>query len=312
MKRRDFVSTVGAGVMGAFMPALPSLRPLAPLTRERFAERWSWVMGQAVHVMVYAESEDQGLEACAKALAELRRLERVFSVFDDASELSELNRHAGKWPLKVSDDLWRAVSQADHFRKFTEGAFNPAVEPLMRVWGFHRSRLTMPTAGELAAAREAVATATVRFYSDRRLSLPNSHTKLDLGGMAVGLAIDETRSAFFGRGIHAALVDVGGDCYGMGAPPGEPEGWPVGIAGSTRVVRLRDSALATSSNKKSVVELEAHILGHVMDPARGRPVDSRRQVTQLAPAAVLADYLSTAALVTGRGYDELWPTYFAE
>lgn len=304
MKRRDFVLTLSAGLAGAFLPPPP------PPKRLRFVERWSWVMGQAVHLMVYADSEDLGLEACANALAELRRLEGVFSVFDDASELCELNRCAGKRALKASRDLWQAVYQADHFRTFTGGAFNPAVEPLMRVWGFHHARRTMPSPAELAAAREAVATATVNLSGG--LSLPNAHTRLDLGGMAVGFAIDQARCAFFPPGIHSAFIDVSGDCYGLGAPPGEPEGWPVQIAGSTRVVRLRNSALATSSNTKSVIELEQHVLGHVMDPERGCPIDTRRQVTQLAPAAVLADYLSTAALVTGRGYDHLWPTYFTE
>jgi len=307
MKRRDFVSTLGAGLVGSFMPPPP------PPKRLRFVERWSWVMGQAVHVMVYAESDDLGLEACAKALAELRRLEGVFSVFDDASELCELNRCAGKRTLKASRDLWQAVYQADVFRKFTAGAFNPAVEPLMRVWGFHHSRHhAMPSPAELAAAREAVATATVKLSGVQSLSLPNSHTRLDLGGMAVGFAIDGSRLAFSDPGIHSAFIDVSGDCYGLGAPPGESDGWPVRIAGSTRVVRLRNSALATSSNLKSVIEIEGRILGHVMDPARGCPVDTKRQVTQLASAAVLADYLSTAALVTGRGYDHLWPTYFTE
>lgn len=304
MKRRDFVATVGAGLVGSFMPPPP------PPKRLRFVERWSWVMGQAVHLMVYADSDDLGLEACAKALATLRRLEGVFSLFDDASELCELNRCAGKRTLKASPDLWQAVYQAEHFRKLTAGAFNPAVEPLMRAWGFHHSRRTLPSPAELAAAREAVATATVNLSGG--LSLPSSHTKLDLGGIAVGFAIDEAQPAFFTPGIQSAFIDVSGDCYGLGAPPGEPDGWPVQIAGSTRVVRLRNSALATSSNTKSVIELEKHILGHVMDPVRGCPVDTHRQVTQLAPAAVLADYLSTAALVTGRGNDHLWPTYFNE
>jgi FAD:protein FMN transferase len=311
MKRRDFVSTIGAGLVGSFLPPPPPPPLLPPPMRLRFVERWSWVMGQAVHVMVYADSDDLGLEACAKALAELRRLEGVFSLFDDASELCELNRCAGKRTLKASPDLWQAVYQADVFRQFTAGAFNPAVEPLMRVWGFHRSRHhAWPSPAELADAREAVATATVNLSGG--LSLPNSHTRLDLGGMAVGFAIDEAKRAFFNPGIHSAFIDVSGDCYGLGAPPGEPDGWPVRIAGSTRVVRLRNSALATSSNTKSVIEIETRILGHVMDPVRGCPVDTSRQVTQLAPAAVLADYLSTAALVTGRGYDHLWPTYFTE
>src|ERR1700752_718038 len=309
MKRRKFVAALGVGLAGAFVPPLARL-PLPRLKRERVVERWAWVMGQAVHVMVYAESEDQGLEACSQALAELRRLESILSLFDDASELCELNRRAGRQPLKASTALGQAVCQADHIRNFTAGAFNPGVGPLSGVGGFPGPRRALPSPTEIAAAREAVATATVR--CDSHLALPNAHTKLDLGGFAVGYAIDEATSVLIGSGIRRALIDVSGDCFGLGAPPDEPQGGPDEIAGSTVVVRLRDNALATSSNKKSVVELEQRMLGHVMDPDKGWPVDTGRQVTQVAPCAVLADALSTAALVSGRVYEPLWPTYFLE
>src|SRR4051812_12945526 len=97
MKRREFVASLGTGLTGAFLPSFP---PLAPLRVERFVERWSWAMGQAVHLMLFAESEDQGLEACATALAELRRVEARLSLFDDASDLCELNRRAGRGPMR--------------------------------------------------------------------------------------------------------------------------------------------------------------------------------------------------------------------
>jgi len=305
MKRRKFVATMGAGLAGAFLPALP----LPRLTRERFVERWSWVMGQAVHLMVFAESEDQGLDACAAALAELRRVEATFSLFDDASELCELNRRAGKRSLRGSLEFMWLVRHADRLREVTGGAFNPAVEPLMRVWGFHHARRTLPATVELAAARKCVATATIR-STDRDVSLPNSHTKLDFGGIAVGFGLDAAARVLRGESIARGFIDISGDCYGLGAPPGE-DGWVVKIAGSTRVVRLRDRALATSSNRESVIELEKHIFGHVMDPAAGRPVVTQRQATVVAASGILADALSTAALVSGRTYEPQW-TYFTE
>lgn len=312
MKRRRFVATLGAGLAGAFLPALPPLSPLPRLKRERFVERWSWAMGQAVHVMVYAESEDHGLEACGQALAELRQVEAKLSLFDDASELCELNRRAGKRPLRASGELSWAVSAAEEFREITQGAFNVAVEPLMRVWGFHRARRTIPGPTELAAARKSVATATVR-CGDRTLSLPNSHTKLDLGGIGVGLGIDAMWGVLLNAGIRRAFIDVSGDCFGLGAPPGEPEGWEVGIAGSEQVVRLRNHALATSSNTTSVIELEQRVLGHIMDPERGVPVDTRRQVTVVSSSAIEADALSTASLVSGQSYQPRTAvTYFTE
>lgn len=312
MKRRDFVSTLGAGLTGAFMPALPSLQPLARLKRERFVERWSWAMGQAVHLMVYAESEDHGLDACAKTLMYLRTIEARLSLFDDASELCELNRRAGKRPLRVSNQMKVAVSAADGYRQFTHGAFNAAVEPLMRVWGFHRARSTVPSPTEIAAARKSVATATVR-YDSHTVSLPNSHTRLDFGGIGVGLGIYGMCDMMRRAGIRRAFIDVSGDCFGLGAPPHEPAGWPVLIAGSDQVVRLQNQALATSSNMTSVIELGQRVLGHIMDPDRGIPVDTRRQVTVVASNPIEADALSTASLVSGKAHHSPSAvTYFTE
>jgi thiamine biosynthesis lipoprotein len=296
MKRRDFVSMAGAWIAGSRLPA-PGSR-----LQERFVERWSWAMGQPVHIMLFAVSDDAGLEACARALAELRRVEDRLSLFDDASDLCELNRCAGRRPLRVDQDLGDVLRAAERFRAQSGGAFDPAVEPLMRMWGFHRARTTPPappTEAEIAAARDAVAAAVVRLKDDMA-SLPSAHTQLDFGGIGVGYGIDRSIAVLRSLGIRRAFVDVSGDCYGLGAPPGEPDGWRVDIAHTNHTVRLRDAALATSANSVSVIHLGRQVIGHVMNPATGYPADGRRQMTVMAPTAIAADALSTAALVTGR------------
>ena len=284
----------GACVATALVPGPWAVAP----RRERFVERWSWAMGQAVHVMVFADSEDRGLEACAAALAELRRVEDRLSLFADKSDLCELNRCAGKRPMHVDDDLRNALQAAEGFRRVTRGAFDPAVEPLMRTWGFHRPRQTAPSTAEIAEAREAVIAAVVRL--DRNtVSLPSAHTQLDFGGIGVGYGIDRAIAVLRAHGIRRGFIDVSGDCYGMGAPLGHPEGWPVGIAGTSKTVYLRDTALATSSNTVSVIRLQGKLAGHIMNPATGYPADMLRQVTMVAPTASAADALSTGALVSG-------------
>jgi thiamine biosynthesis lipoprotein len=104
-------------------------------------------MGQPVHMMVFAITEDAGLEACAAALAELRRVEARLTVFDAASDLSELNRRAGRGPMHVDEDLGAVLGLAAGFQRESGGTFNVAVEPLMRVWGFHRPRRTTASTG---------------------------------------------------------------------------------------------------------------------------------------------------------------------
>ena len=258
-------------------------------------------MGQAVHVMIFAGSEQEGLDACAAALAELRRVESRLSLFEDASDLSELNRHAGRSPMHVDDDLRTILERARAFRRVTAGAFDVAVEPLMRAWGFRESRRSPPhprpppNRVELAAAREAVATAEVRLDGATAL-LPNAHTQLDFGGIGVGYGIDCALAVLRSRGISRAFVDVSGDCAAIGAPPGEG-GWLVEIADPARpggiiaATHVRDGALATSANTAS---------RHVLNPTTGRPADALRQASVVAADAITADALSTAMLVSGR------------
>src|SRR5262245_16035189 len=295
MNRRDFVSMTGAWMAGA---VVPRPQPLAP-SPSQFVERWSWVMGQAVHVMVFAETEDAGLEACALALAELRRVEDRLTLFADASDLCELNRHAGRGPMRVAPDLREILRGAEALRAQTHGACNAAVEPLMRAWGFRHPRRSAPTEGEIAAAREAVTAALVQLDGDM-VSLPNAHTQLDFGGIGVGYGIDCAIAILRGLRIQRAFIDISGDCYGLGAPPDEPEGWVVEIAGTSRTVRLRDAALATSANSQSVVRWGEQVAGHIMNPATGYPATSQRQVSVAARTATAADALSTASLVSGR------------
>jgi thiamine biosynthesis lipoprotein len=300
VKRRDFVGALGAGLASGFVRRLPAHR-----TDDRFVERWSWAMGQPVHVMVFATSEGEGLDACAGALAELRRVESRLTLFDDASDLCELNRHAGRGPMRLDDDLGAVLRLAEGFRRTTGGgAFNVAVEPLLRAWGFHRPRTTEPSPAEIGEAREAVASAVIALDGDLA-RLPNAHTQLDLGGIGVGYGIDRALAVLSRRGIRRAFLDVSGDCAAIGAPPGA-EGWRVEIADPYRMggviaaTQLRDAALATSANTVSVVRYGHWVIGHVMNPATGWPAHALVQTTVVARNAVTADALSTAMLVSGR------------
>jgi len=306
MCRRDFFGALSVGVAGLCVTRLPRWR-----ADDVFVERWSWAMGQPVHVMVFARSEPEGLDACAAALAELRRVERRLTLFDAASDLCELNRRAGRKRMRVDRDLRAVLGQAGEFRRATGGAFDVAVEPLMRVWGFHRRRTTAPTAAELAEAREAVRAAVVELDHDVA-RLPSAHTQLDFGAIGVGYGIDRALEVLRRRGLRRAFVDVSGDMAALGAPPGEP-GWLVEIAdpdrrgaGERRTVaatRLRDAALATAANTESLVRYGSLVAGHVMNPATGWPADALRQAAVVTRTAVAADALSTAMLVSGREPD---------
>jgi FAD:protein FMN transferase len=307
MKRRDFLGALGTGAAAALTPALwsggltgPSGRPTA-----RFVERWSWAMGQPVHLQLFAESESHGNEAAAAALAELRRVEARLSLFDDASDLAELNRHAGRRALKVGGDLVSVLAASLRLERATAGAFNPAIEPLMRAWGFRAPRVSEPSPVEIHEARAAVKAARI-VISGNQVSLPSRETRLDLGGIGVGYGLDRAMQVLRQAGIRSAFLDVSGDCMALGSPPGEERGWLVEMAGPpggrkfVAATRLRDAALATSANTMSVLRYGRAIRGHVMNPETGWPAEPLTQVTVVSATGMEADALSTAMLVSGQ------------
>jgi thiamine biosynthesis lipoprotein len=302
VRRRDFLGALAVGLVAPAVRLPPLLR-----RRECLVERWSWAMGQAVHLQLFAESEAAGYDAAQAALTELRRVEQRLSLFDDTSELCELNRRAGRASLTADADLSTVLAAALRFQAVSGGAFNPAIEPLMRAWGFHRPRTTEPSATEIAEARQAARAARIEIDGPT-LALLSGETQLDLGGIGVGYGLDRMASVLRRMGIERAFLDVSGDCLALGAPPGEA-GWRVDIADPRRpgqsaaTTRLRDMALATSSNTVSVVRYGRAVRGHVINPDTGWPADALTQVSVVARTGIEADALSTAMLVVGRPFE---------
>ncbi|HEU5218721.1 MAG TPA: FAD:protein FMN transferase [Gemmatimonadales bacterium] len=302
MNRRAWLTLAGAGVLGRGWPrGLPAAA--GSLDGERRVERWSWVMGQAARIVVFTVDEAAGFEATARAFAELRRIEAALSLFDARSDLVALNERAGRRPVRVGADLRAVLVQAQAMKRATGGAFDPAVEPLMRAWGFHSRRTVAPSAAELSEAVDAVAVTRVE-VGEGTVRLPVSHTRLDLGGIGVGYGLDRAAAVLQRVGIRRALIDISGDLLALDAPPGE-RGWPVDIVqpsggGVLRTIVLRRAALATSANTESFVRYGALVTGHVLNPATGRGAIGMRQATIVAKSGVDADALSTGMLVSGR------------
>ena len=203
-------------------------------------------------------------------------MEAQLSIFDDASDLSELNRHAGRGWFGAGDDLLTFLRAAERMRRLTSGAFRSGGGAAHAGVGVPRDgQGDAPDAG-LCSARPVDAVRAARIVVDgRRVALPAGHTRLDPGGIGVGYGLDCARAVLRRYQIQRAFIDVSGDCLALGAPPGE-NGWPVTVVDSARPsrvivsTRLRDLALATSSNAVSVVRFGDLTVGHIMDPRTDR------------------------------------------
>ncbi|HEY0492337.1 MAG TPA: FAD:protein FMN transferase, partial [Candidatus Dormibacteraeota bacterium] len=122
---------------------------------------------------------------------------------------------------------------------------------------------------------------------------------IDLGAVAKGLAIDLAAREL--APLVNYSIDAGGDLYLAGQGPDlgwrvgiQHPGWPGALAG---VLELTDLAVCTSGDylRRGAGADEQHLV----DPRTGKSPSEAASVTVVAPSAMLADGLSTAAYVLG-------------
>jgi len=255
-------------------------------------------------------------DAIERAFGEVARLEAVLSNWRPDSEVSRLNGAAAAGPVTASEDLYTAVDASLRWAEATDGAFDPTVEPLVRVLGLRGPEGILPGVGAPpvadAATPRLVGWRGVRLDPGRRtVRFAAAGMGLDFGGIGKGMALDAAARVLREAGVEAALVDFAGQMVVFGRGP-DPGGWRVGIASPDDraapavVVDLMAGSLSTSGNSERAVVSGGRRAGHVLDPRTGDPVAWNGSVTVLADDATAADALSTALFVLGPARGTTW------
>jgi thiamine biosynthesis lipoprotein len=273
---------------------------------EEIYHRTIVLMGTLVTIQVVGHGEDTQETIHREATVErafgwFRRVEECCSRFDPQSEVIQLTAQVGV-PVPVSTILFEAVQFALAVAEESNGAFDPTVGYAMESRGFNREYRTGQTIRTaLESGSPAITYRDVWLDTDRRMITLLRPLILDLGAVAKGLAIDlASRELCPFRNF---AIDAGGDLYLAGCnPDGEP--WSIGIRHPRRENELIDSlrvsnrAVCTSGDyeRKSAAGDQGH---HIIDPRSGLSPHTAASVTVLAPTAMLADALATAAFVLG-------------
>ena len=270
----------------------------------RDIHRWDFeAMGTAARVEIFHTESESAADGFRIVRAVFDSVEAVMSTWDPNSEISHVNRAPAGSVLALSPWLDDCLSRAEEVRGASGGAFDPTAEPLMRLWGFYRGEGRLPAQAQIDSARALVG--RYRHIGETRSLVKELEgTSFDLGGIAKGYAIDRAAEALRALGIENALIDLGGNLFCMGAPPGR-ETWRVGVRDPQdkdrlfAVLQTTDRAVATSGSYERYVIIDGRRYGHIMNPSTGRPAEGLLSVTVLAANATLADGLSTALFVAG-------------
>lgn len=279
VSRRRFLTIVAcAGAMGT--------RALAALGISQWQSK---ALGARVTLSL-AHPDASGI--ADRVFAELRRLERIFSLYLPESPVSILNKDGqlSAPPFELLDCL----GLCGRIHTASKGRFDPTVQPL---WAAYVDRTGHDQADQrkINRAKALVGWDGVK-YNSREIRFDQPGMAITLNGIAQGYIADRLAHLMTRMGLNDVMVDTGE----LRAIGGHPDGgdWPV-ILQSVKGQRiaevgLRDAALATSAPTGTFVDAMNQV-GHILDPTSGLPTRAPwRLVSVAGPSAALADGLSTA------------------
>lgn len=284
-----------------------TLALLSAVPASAAAEKFTFhrpLMGTRFSLVCFADDPTAAERAASAAFALAEELNAVASDYLPTSELALLSTHPVGRPIPLSPLLFDLLRHSRRLAEATEGAFDPTLGQLTRLWRTSRTQRRLPTPDELTAARAA--TGWQHFTLDpksRSVTLHRPHIAFDLGGIAKGYAADLMLDSLTAAGLPQSLIAAGGDVR-LGAPPPGRKGWRVALrtfdpARSDEILVLSHAAVSTSGDLYQSIEIEGRTYSHILDPRTGLGLNHRLAVSVVADEAKWSDPLATAACVLG-------------
>lgn len=253
-------------------------------------------------------TEAAATAAAQEAFGAIDRLESRISTWRPGSQASRINYEGAKKPVGVAMDLLGLVERSIQYTKDTDGAFDITVGPLVELWRTCKKEMRLPTETELSAARAVVGSdKLIVLHDDHSVGFKKEGMRLDFGGIAKGLAVDEAAEVLRRYGVTCALLDGGSSSLlAMGAPPGKP-GWIVQLRhpyndGLLDETMIKDEAVSTSGYLYDFFEVNGKKYGHIIDPRTGMPAQGTMYAMVIGPTGTLTEALSKGFFINGAAW----------
>lgn len=262
------------------------------------------LMGTRFSVVCYADDRSAAAKAAKAAFARGDEVNQVASDYLPDSEIVQLIKKPLRTPIAVSPLLYDLLDHSRKIAEATNGAFDPTLGTLTKLWRATRDSARLPDAETLRLAKESVG--WQHFTLDphtRSITLLKKNMSFDLGGIAKGYAADLMLESMIAAGFSRTMVTAGGDIRLGDAPP-DREGWNVAVqtfdpAQPDEILTLANCAVSTSGDLHQSVKIEGLTYSHILDPATGLGLTRRIAVTVIADHGKRSDALATAACVLG-------------
>ncbi|MCS7004377.1 MAG: FAD:protein FMN transferase [Cytophagales bacterium] len=230
---------------------------------------------------------------------------RSLSTWEPESEISRFNK--GDSLVYESPFFYPVLQKSLEVYIKTDGAFNPAVKPLVNAWGFGENKKDSVNQHIIDSLLTFSDFRLVRFDEKKIVKL-DKRVMLDFNAIAPGYACDVIGEFLRKQGIERFMIEISGEilCKGLNL---ENQPWKIGIEDPRvtedkrkvfRTVALQEQALATSGNYRNFYIKNGKKYAHTINPKTGMPAQHNLlSASVIAPDCMSADAYATACMVLG-------------
>ena len=264
------------------------------------------LMGNRFEITVVGDDRLWADKRIDDAVEEIKRIEKLFTTFDESSQTNLINRNAGIAPVKVDREMYDLIERSKKISALTQGAFDITYGSIdKRLWNFDKTMTSLP---DPQTAKQLVRLINYRnvILDEKNCSvfLKEKGMRIGFGGIGKGYAAEKAKSLLQQKGVKSGIINAAGDLTAWGYQPnGKP--WTIGIADpdtkrqAFSFLEITNTSIATSGNYEKFVFIDGKKYSHTIDPKTGLPVRGIKSVTIICPNAEIADAMATPVMIMG-------------
>ena len=208
--------------------------------------------------------------------------EDLLTVNRDESEVMDVNHAAGKHPVQVSSGTYDLIKLAVEKSRENFG-FNALIGPVVKLWAIGFKGAHVPTDDQIKERMKLIDPCSVDLNdADQTVYLKKPGMELDLGGIAKGWIADRIKDFWMAYGVHAGIINLGGNILLVGDSPKRTSGqWSVGVqdpkeprGNNIASVMVPECSAVTSGTYERYLVVDGHKYHHLIDPRTGYPVET--------------------------------------
>ncbi|WP_338760395.1 FAD:protein FMN transferase [Bernardetia sp. ABR2-2B] len=247
----------------------------------------------------------------------LKAFNQSLSTYIPSSEISIFNtmENVDSAIVFQNDFFYPVLKRSKEIFEISDGAFDPTLAPIIRVWGFGEIEEPKKIPSEkIDSLLEFVGFNKYIDFDTKSLRKTKKHIQLNFNAIAQGYGVDVIALFLEKKNIKNYMVEIGGEVRANGKGT-SGEGWKIGIDKPIEegkenpnpkrqlqaIVTLNNKSLVTSGNYRKFYIRDGKKYPHTINPKTGYPVSHNLlSATVLADDAVTADALGTACMVLGK------------